>query len=160
MYGWCDQLENILITQRSKKNEEKNSSIVVSSVIMLPEKIWDIIMTIIKIITTSTTTTTIIISLIFSAGVIRLLFIRKTECLQWIVINRLSSNFTMWDLSLCSRILQDHEFSGEQNDELCSFYSRTYLSQNQMVFLLRIPKGKVHLISYGTCCETERQKSF
>lgn len=37
----------------------------------------------------------------------------------------------MWDLSLCLRILQDHEFNGEQNDELCSCYSRTYLSQKQ-----------------------------
>lgn len=141
MYGWYDQLENILITQRSKKNEDENNSIVLSSVIILPEKTWNITIAIRKIITTRTTT--IIISLLFSAGVIRLLFIKKTECLQWIFINRLSSNFTMWDLSLCSRILQDHDFNGEQNDELCSCYSRTYLPQKQANgFLVKNTKMK------------------
>lgn len=62
--------------------------------------------------------------LVFNGGLIRLVFI-KTGYLQWITINILSSNLTVWDLSLCPRILQDHEFSGEQNDELCSFNSRT-----------------------------------
>jgi len=117
MYERHYQLSDILIAQTSKKTEDKSNCIVVSSVLIILEKTWNTVIT--------RTTTIIIESLIFSGDVIRLLFIEKIKYLQLITMNILSSNLSVWVLSLCPRILQDHKFNGEQNNELRSFYSRT-----------------------------------
>lgn len=99
--------------------------------------------------------------LVFNGGVIMLIFI-KTEYVQWITINTLSSNLTMWDLSLFPRILQDHEFSGEQNDELCTFHSRTssLINASKWISCQEYQNKKVHLISFGSYYDKEGKKRF
>lgn len=146
-----------LSAQKSKKNEDNNHSIVVSSVAIILKKYLEYY----NNSNNNTTWKTIIKTLFFSEGIIRLVFI-KTEYVQRITINILSSNLTMWDLSLCPRTLQDQEFNGEQNDELCSFHSRTssHKKPSKWISCQEYQKEKVHLISYGTYYEKERQKGF
>lgn len=144
-----------LSAQKSKKNEDNNHSIVVSSILKKYLEYYNNS-------NNNTTGKTIIKTLFFSGGIIRLVFI-KTEYVQRITINNiLSSNLTMWDLSLCPRTLQDQEFNGEQNDELCSFHSRTssHKKPSKWISCQEYQKEKVHLISYGTYYEKERQKGF
>lgn len=64
----------------------------------------------------------------------------------------------MEDLSLCPRILQDHEFNREQNDGLCSFYWRT-LSLIEANELVKNTKSK-STFNFLWDCEIQRQKSI
>lgn len=141
--------------QKSKKKEDKNNFIVVSNVLIILEKN-------LEYFNNSNNSTTrkknqkTPTFLFFSGGEIRLVFI-KTKYVQY-----LRTNLTMWAFSSCPRILQDHEFNGEQNDELCLFHSRTssLINTNKLISCQKYQKEKGHLISFGTYYDKKRKKGF
>lgn len=104
--------------QKSKKNGDKSNSIVVSSVVVQMEKYLDYYNN------SNNSRTRKKQKSAFSVEVY-LISLHQDWIPTMDYYHILSSNLTMWDWSLCPRRLQDHEFSGEQNDKLYSFNSRT-----------------------------------